>query len=325
MVISAFLAALAAASNAFASVLQRYEARTAPSTEAFRLALLRDLARRPLWWLGIVGVAAAAVFQGAALLTGPLALVQPIMMVELPFTLMLAALVFHHSLGMRAMAAVVGITAGVVALLVAVDPSGGETEVGVGRWLLALPAIALVLVALVGLGRAVRGMARAAALGMATAVMFSLTAAFMKDATGRIPFGAAAFFTSWQLYATCVAGLLALFLLQNAYQAGTLVVAQPAVTVGDALVSLLLGVLLFEEELRLDGWWLAVALLGLVMIIFGAVELSRSPLVSGVVTPPDSAEALQSSSPDPGEEPADAADPEGPAEPEDPAAPPSAT
>ena len=303
MVISAVLAAFAAASNAFASVLQRYEARTAPSTEAFRLALLRDLARRPLWWLGIAGVAAAAVFQGAALLTGPLALVQPIMMVELPFTLMLAAFVFRQSLGVRSMAAVVGITAGVVALLVAVDPSGGDTEVGVGRWLLALPGIALVLAVLIGLGRAVTGVPRAAALGMATAVMFSLTAAFMKDATGRIPFGAGAFFSSWQLYATCVAGLLALFLLQNAYQAGTLVVSQPAVTVGDALVSLLLGVLLFEEELRLSGWWLAVALVGLGMIVFGAVELSRSPLVSGVVAP-------QSADPD-----------EDPADPEDPAAP----
>ncbi|GAA2756368.1 DMT family transporter [Actinopolymorpha rutila] len=318
MVISAVLAAFAAASNAFASVLQRYEARTAPSTEAFRLALLRDLARRPLWWLGIAGVAAAAVFQGAALLTGPLALVQPIMMVELPFTLMLAAVVFHQSLGVRSMVAVVGITAGVVALLVSVDPSGGDTEVGVGRWLLAAPGIALVMAALIGLGRAVRGVARAAALGMATAVMFSLTAAFMKDATGRIPFGAAAFFTSWQLYATCVAGLFALFLLQNAYQAGTLVVTQPAVTVGDALVSLLLGVLLFEEELRLYGWWLVAALLGLGMIIFGAVELSRSPLVSGVVAPPDSAEARRSSSPGPAEQPAESADPE------DPAGPPSA-
>ncbi|MET9020057.1 DMT family transporter [Actinopolymorpha sp. NPDC004070] len=322
MVISAVLAALAAASNAFASVLQRYEARTAPSREAFRLALLRDLAHRPLWWWGIAGIIAGAVFQGAALLTGPLALVQPIMMVELPFTLLLAALVFHHGLGRRAMAAVVGITAGVVVLLVSVDPSGGTTEVRASRWLAALPGIALGLVALIGIGRAVTGMARAAALGMATAVMFALTAAFMKDATGRIPFGAAAFFTSWQLYATCAAGLVALFLLQNAYQAGTLVVAQPAVTVGDALVSLVLGVVLFEEELRLDGWWLAAALLGLGLIIFGAVELSRSPLVSGVATPPDSAEVQRSSSPDSGQKPSDPADPEGFAGPDDPAAPP---
>ncbi|WP_020579262.1 DMT family transporter [Actinopolymorpha alba] len=286
MILPAILALFAAASNAFASVLQRHEARSAPREESFRPALILDLGRRPLWWLGIVGVMAGAVFQGAALLTGPLAVVQPLMMIELPLTLLLAALVFRRRLGGRSIAGTAGVTFGVMALLVAVDPSGGGSGVDPVRWTLALPSVVAAVALLVGLGQAVEGAARAASLGASAAVAFALTAALMKDATGRLEVSAAAFFTSWQLYATVAAGICAMFLLQNAYQAGTIVAAQPAITVGDALVSLVLGVVLFDEDLRLGAWTL-LALVGLAMIIAGALELSRSPLMSQVASRSD--------------------------------------
>ena len=61
---------------------------------------------------------------------------------------------------------------------------------------------------------------RAAALGLAAACGYSLTATLMKSAVAVLPQGAGAFFTTWQLYGTAVAGVGALFLLQNALQAG---------------------------------------------------------------------------------------------------------
>lgn len=288
MILTAILAALAAASNAFASVLQRHEARNAPGKESFRLALLLDMARRPLWWLGILGVVGGALFQFVALLTGPLALVQPVMMVELPITLLLAALLLQRPITRGSLLGTLSVTIGVIALVVAVAPSGGHSHVAPLRWMLALLATVGGVAVLVMVGRATRGGASAAALGASAAMMFALTAALMKNASGELSSGGAvAFFTTWQLYATVVAGLLAVFLLQNAYQAGSLIAAQPAITVGDALVSLVLGVLLFEEDLRL-GSWLVLAIAGLALIIGGAVELSRSPLVAGVVQDEDS-------------------------------------
>ena len=284
MILTAILAALAAASNAFASVLQRHEARNAPRKESFRLALLVDMARRPLWWLGILGIIGGALFQFVALLTGPLALVQPVMMVELPITLLLASFLLQRPITRGSLIGTLSVTVGVIALVVAVSPSGGHSYVAPLRWMLALVATAGGVAVLVMLGRATRGGASAAALGASAAMMFALTAALMKSATGELSGGGAvAFLTTWQLYATIVAGVAAVFLLQNAYQAGSLVAAQPAITVGDALVSLVLGVLLFEEDLRLGGW-LALAIVGLALIVGGAVELSRSPLVAGVVT-----------------------------------------
>ena len=82
-----------------------------------------------------------------------------------------------------------------------------------------------------------RGNARAAAFGLAAACGYALTATLMKSAVAALPQGVVAFFSTWQLYATAVAGVGALFLLQNALQAGSLVAVQPPLTLGDALIS----------------------------------------------------------------------------------------
>jgi drug/metabolite transporter (DMT)-like permease len=246
---------------------------------SFRLSLVRQLARRPVWWAGIAGVVGGAVLQGSALIFGPLALVQPILMVELPFTLVFAAAVFHGRLDRRSVAGMLGLTAGIVLLLVAVAPSGGVTTVQPLRWLVALPVTGAAVAALALSGRALRHPAGATLLGGSAAVSFALAAALMKDATDRIPRGAGAFFGTWQIYLTAIVGLIALFLLQNAYQAGPLAASQPALTLGDAVVSLVYSVVLFDERLRL-GWWTVPAGAGVLLILAGALGLARSPLVA---------------------------------------------
>lgn len=56
-------------------------------------------------------------------------------------------------------------------------------------------------------------------------------------------------------------------------------------TLGDALISILYGVTLFEEELR-TGWWLLPELAGLGLIATGCVVLARSPLAADTLAPP---------------------------------------
>ncbi|MYW07709.1 hypothetical protein GT034_05000, partial [Streptomyces sp. SID2563] len=152
-----------------------------------------------------------------------------------------------------------------------------------------VPALILTGVAealLISGALATRGNVRAALLATAAACGYALTAALMKDAMARLDTGGAgALFSSWQLYAMAVAGVGALFLLQNALQAGTLVAVQPCLTLGDALISVLYGVTLFGEEVR-TGWWVLPELLALGLIAAGCVELARSPLATGNPTAP---------------------------------------
>ena len=85
-------ALLTAGSNACAAVLQRKAASQVPPEESMHISLIKDLIKRRVWLAGIGMVIVAAVAQAAALATGPIALVQPIFIIELPVTLVLAAL-----------------------------------------------------------------------------------------------------------------------------------------------------------------------------------------------------------------------------------------
>jgi hypothetical protein len=98
----------------------------------------------------------------------------------------------------------------------------------------------------------------------------------MKSAVGHLDQGVGAFFSSWQLYGTAVAGVGALFLLQNGLQAGSLVAVQPPLTLGDALISACYGVTVFGEEVSTGGWLLVIQIVCVLAIAVGCIELSRS-------------------------------------------------
>ncbi|MFG3136296.1 DMT family transporter [Streptomyces sp. NPDC048211] len=284
--ISVLFAVLTALSNGAASVLQRRAASTAPDSEAMRLSLIGHLLRQKVWLAGIGLVIVAAVCQAVALATGPIAVVQPIFVIELPATLLMASFVMRVRLPRPVWFGVAAVTLGLALGMASAAPGGGSATVHGAAWVPALILTGLFEAALIGGALATRGNPRAALLGLAAACAYALTAALMKDAMARLDNGGvAALFTSWQLYATAVAGVGALFLLQNALQAGTLVAVQPCLTLGDALISILYGVTLFGEDLR-TGWWLFPELLALGLIAAGCVELARSPLASGNATAP---------------------------------------
>ncbi|MET7648085.1 DMT family transporter [Streptomyces sp. NPDC005426] len=279
--ISVLFAVLTALSNGAASVLQRRAARTAPDSEAMRLSLIGHLLRQKVWLAGIGLVIVAAVCQAVALATGPIAVVQPIFVIELPAALLLAGFMMRVRLPRPVWLGVAAVTCGLALGMASAAPGGGSATVHGAAWIPALILTGLFEAALIAAALATRGNPRAALLGLAAACAYALTAALMKDAMARLDDGGAgALFASWQLYGTAVAGVGALFLLQNALQAGTLVAVQPCLTLGDALISVLYGVTLFGEHLR-TGWWLLPELVALGLIAAGCVELARSPLASG--------------------------------------------
>jgi multidrug transporter EmrE-like cation transporter len=104
----------------------------------------------------------------------------------------------------------------------------------------------------------------------------ALTAALMKSAAGTFSHqGFGAFLTTWQTYGFALCGSTAVFLLENALQAGPIAASQPALTLGDAVVSLTLGVTLYGEHIR-TGWWVLPELAAVVLISVGTLHLSRA-------------------------------------------------
>ena len=283
-----FFALLTAGSNACAAVLQRKAAAQVPPERSMHVSLLADLVKRRVWLAGIGMVIVAAVAQAAALATGPIALVQPIFIIELPVTLVLAALAYHNRAALRRLpwAAIALTTAALGAGLAVAQPTGAIDSAQDTSWVLVLIATAGFEAVLIIMALGAKGEPRAALLGLAAACGYALTAALMKNAMADLDEGAVPFFTNWHIYATAAAGVGSLFLLQNALQAGSLVASQPMLTVGDALISIAYGVTLFSEQLR-AGWWLVPEIIALAAIIVGCVQIAKSPLAaetSGLVT-----------------------------------------
>ncbi|MER6070167.1 DMT family transporter [Streptomyces sp. NPDC001817] len=272
--LAAAFAVAGAASNAVGTAFQR---KAASASSRGGLRLLADLVRRPFWVIGMCGVVCAALFQSLALVNGPLALVQPLFILELPFALLVAAPLMHRRLPRSGWWGVGACVTGLAALLVAAAPHGAVDHAPLSRW---IPALCLCLggmAAAVLLAGGDRSPARRAALlAAASATGNALTAALLKSASGTFADqGFVAFLRSWQTYGFALAGVAAVILLENALQAGPLAAAQPALTIGDAVVSLTLGITLFGERIR-TGWWLVPEAAGALLIIGGVLVLSRA-------------------------------------------------
>jgi drug/metabolite transporter (DMT)-like permease len=273
-VLAAMFAVLGAASNALGTALQRKAASAVPRGGGLRL--LAALARHPVWLAGICGVILSAMFQALALVNGPLTLVQPLFMMELPFALLIAAPLMHRRLPGAGWWAVAAVVVGLTLVLVSFAPSAGEEQASMARWTPALVVCLGVMAGAVVLARPERSpLLRAAVLAAAAATGNALTAAMLKSASHTLEAdGFDAFLAGWQTYGFAVVGVGSLLLLENALQAGPLVASQPALTIGDATVSLLLGILLFREEVRL-GVWLLPELVGAGLIVWGVLRLIR--------------------------------------------------
>jgi drug/metabolite transporter (DMT)-like permease len=283
------LAVLAACANAASSVLQRKANREAPKGQNLSLKLIRTLLHEPVWFGGILAVIVGFLLQATALGNGQLAVVEPILVLELPATLILASRVFHTRLHKREWGSAVAMTAGLAGMLYFLSPSSGRTH-GIRwyEWLIAIGANLGVVAVLVAWGRRDeagggprdgKGSARrAAVLGVAAGSTFGLTAALMKGMTENYAHGFAALFTSWQLYGMIAAGAVAMFLLQSAMNAGRLLAAQPGITLSDPIVSILWGTIVFSESVR-GGWYIALAVIGGLVMAAAVVVLAGSPLL----------------------------------------------
>lgn len=275
------LALLAACANATSSVLQRKANLEVPRTQNLSLRLIWSLMHEPVWFGGILAIIAGFLLQASALSSGQLAMVEPILVAELPFTLILAAWIFHKRMGPSEWWPTLVMTAGLAGLLYFLSPSSGRSENDRWYvWVTGITANLIVIAILVTLGGRGQNSRRAALLGVAAGAAFGLTAALIKGMTQTLAHGLVALLTGWQVYAMIATGTFGMFLTQSAFNAGQLVAAQPGLTLTDPIVSILWGVLVFGEKVR-DGWDAVLAGACAIAVGAGVVALARSPLLSG--------------------------------------------
>jgi multidrug transporter EmrE-like cation transporter len=292
ILLAVLCALVCAAANGTVSVLQRSASMDTPETGKGWRSKFRVL-RSGTWWAGSAALALAAAAQAAALGLGSLSLVQPLLASELLFSLLIGSAVFRRGPGLRTWAAFTGLALGLALFLASTHPRPGDHSAPTAHWAVLGAAVAATVLALVGAAWRVHGAPRAALLGCATATGFAMTAALIKEVLSRAgASGFAQLWLDWPVYAFAVTGGLSFLLLQVTLRSGTLRASQPALTLVDALVSLVLGHLLFGDRLSL-GVRAIPAAAGIALIVAGVIGLSRSPdLESGW----DSPNAAQSQS-----------------------------
>jgi drug/metabolite transporter (DMT)-like permease len=279
VVVSVILAVAASAANATASVLQRKGARREPDGRSPSVRLLWELVRQPVWVGGVSVVLAGFLLQVAALATGPIALVQPVLIIELPLTLLLSGVVLRARLHAREWVAVAGMSGGVALLLAVLDPAGGDARhAPLFGWIVGSVLMVATVVVLTVFGYRAGQERRAGFLGIATGIAFGYTAVLVAGVAGTFADGIAAVFTAWQTYAVLLVGPVGFVLLQNALRSGRLVASQPGMTLSNPLIGIAWGVIVFGEHIR-GGGWIAADVVSAAVIAGSTVLLTRSPVL----------------------------------------------
>lgn len=268
------LALIASVIYALATVLQQRVAMTASDRQARSPWFLLHLARSPVWMAGIVLVWVGYGFHVAALSGGEIVIVQPILAMTMVFALPIGARLSAQRIGWREITAAALAAAGLAAFLLLSEPVEGVSEPSAGAWLAwggGSSVMAGVLVWL-ALGRQVN--LKAALAGTSAGILFGLHGVLTKGLAERLNEGIGPLLASWVLWVALVVALISMAVSQIALQAGDLPPAIATESVVDPIVSVILGVGLFAEQIHSTASGNVGSLLALAAMLVGVGALS---------------------------------------------------
>lgn len=269
---------------AVSSILQQQAAAEQPPEVSLRPGLLVRLLRSKRWMLGNVADVGGFLLQFGALRKGSLALVTPLFVTGLAFSIIGNAFVQHRRPNRREWLGSAATVIGLGVFVGVAQPGPGHPRASALGWSLLFAST----VALSGIAIALaRGTPRRRALmlSVATGVLYGVTAA-MTEHTGRVlDAGVLHVLTNWAPYVLAVVSVAGLLVNQSAYQAGDLRWSLPLFTVLEPIIAIVIGQFLFDEHIASTAGARLGAVLGLVLMVIGVFWLtgavSDNPSKSG--------------------------------------------
>ena len=278
------------ASLAFAtsSSLKHASAGDVPDAQSLQLGKLRSFVQASLahrLWLG--GIACDVLGLGlqiVALHRGALAIVQPLLITGLLFALFLRQRFEHHHITRRQFgwAVALSVTLAALLLLATMGTRANPHETADRLPAVTAGAVGILLaVTCIELGRRQRSEGGSAALlGVAVGAIYAATAALLKALTNVAVQAPLHLFVSWQLYVVIVLGAAGLLLNQLAFQAGPITASLPATASVDPLLSIVIGVFVYDERIHRGPWGGAAFITLIILLGVTIVQLTRSPETS---------------------------------------------
>ncbi len=273
---TALIAALLSATGfAISTSLQHHAAGSIPPGRGVA-HLIGHLLTKRVWLVGQCVAVVSFGLHATALATGPLALVQPIVVSGIVLAVPARAALSRHRPSCREITAVIVAAAGLGMFLVASNPTDGSPAAS--QVPAAIVCVAGVLAAAAFHWWATRTMddaLRATFLGATAGVLFGLVAGLVKlsvQVAGAGGLAAAA--TAWSTWALVVVGACGVVTNQRSYQAARLSASMPTLNVIDVLVALVFGIVAFGEVPRHTPVAITVELLAFMLIAVGLRRLA---------------------------------------------------
>jgi drug/metabolite transporter (DMT)-like permease len=270
----------AALGYAISSVLQQRAAASQPAGYAMRATLIVRLLRRPLWLAGKAVDIVATILQAIAIHLGSLIVVEPLLASGLLFALPLGAAVAGTRLGRQDWQGALALTAGLAVFTVAAPDTGGRAAAPIGTWCVLGVVVAVAGWALVTLAHRGLKRHRAALLATVGGLLYACTAALTKPVTKAWTAGLSRLVTTWELYALLAVSLVAVVLVQTAFQIGSVASSLPALSAVEPVAGAAIGVAVFREHLTSSPAGMAPLVIGLIAALAGIICLARSPLAA---------------------------------------------
>jgi hypothetical protein len=159
------------------------------------------------------------------------------------------------------------------------------------HWFVAAIIAGIAYVAVLA-GVARRGPARATLIGLAAGLVFGIQDALTRQ-TLEILQGhpLTVLFTNWPPYCLLGAGIVGLWLMQNAFSAGPLHASLPTIAAGEPVAGIVLGIVVFGDRIQVSPGMLAIEAGGIAALIVGVVAVARSSAftslrkITEVITP----------------------------------------
>jgi drug/metabolite transporter (DMT)-like permease len=262
-------------------VLQQRAAAMAPASRFPSIRLIIDLVRKPRWLAGVGLLAGGDILAAWSIGHLELSLVEPLLTTYLIVALVLAVPLSGHAFRLREVIGAVILVTGVALLSASRSARPAGLSVGsVSHWP-AAAGIAALAVILVEAGRRRPGRLRAALTGTAAGLVLGIQDALTRQTLEALqgnPF--TVLFSTWPAYALAGAGALGIWLTQNAFSAGPLQASLPAISAGEPLTGILLGVIVFGDRIQISPGLLAIQAGGVAALVAGVVTVASDPALS---------------------------------------------
>ncbi|HEX4093870.1 MAG TPA: DMT family transporter, partial [Trebonia sp.] len=279
---AAIVTAIAAAAIlGLSAAIDQRSTKKVKTREPLSPKLLADLVRQPLWLIAIGANVVGFILQVVALAFGSLALVQPLLVCDLLFAVLIAWVLRGRANEPQPSAWLtfggIGVTTvGLVGFLAIGQPTPGHTQARLSMLVPLVVGYVVVVGACLIVANRNRDM-QPLALALGCGVSYGVAAFVIKLLTSEFGGGLGAVFANWPIYVFVVVGPAGFILNQNALQQGTLLApVQAIISVADPILSIALGVAWLDVRLRSSPGAIVGEVVSFLLLTAGIIMTSRA-------------------------------------------------